>query len=208
MREGQGHAGHALPLQATRGKPSRAETVSRHRSGARGDVARGSTPEFARYVLSRETQANMLQKTQTNASLTHFNKTEPALMTRVKGLQFWFKLVTTDYFLSHYDLSNLQPNSRYHLRSALARFPSSRLRDASTGDRLRSARPGPGPCGLVSCRPRGTGVRGPRASRKLSSASVTSRLTFSVHYVNFRQVRERRSGQILLIRMPDFTIYT
>lgn len=129
-------------------------------------------------------------------------------MTRVKGLQFWFKLVTTDYFLSHYDLSNLQPNSRYHLRSAPARFPSSRLRDTSTGDRPRSARPGPGPCGLVSCRPRGTGVRGPRASRKLSSASVTSRLAFSVHYVNFRQVRERRSGQILLIRMPDFTIYT
>lgn len=127
----------------------------------------------------------MLQKTQTNASLTYFNKTEPALMTRVKGLQFWFKLVTTDYFLSHYDLSNLQPNSRYHLRSAPARFPSSRLRDASTGDRPRSAQPGPGPCGLVSCHPRGTGVRGPRASRKLSSASVTSRLAFSVHYVNF-----------------------
>lgn len=36
-------------------------------------------------------------------------------MTGVKGLPFWFKLVITDSVLTHYDLSNMQPDSRYHL---------------------------------------------------------------------------------------------
>lgn len=136
-------------------------------------------PESARYILRRETQANVLRKTQTSVQLTHPTETEPALTTSAEGLRFRLKLATTDEFLTHYGLSNVQPRSRHdHVRRAVARFPSSRLQDASPGD--RGGRPGVPAATLHGC-------AGPARKPEPSSASGTSRPASPVHCVNFRR---------------------